>query len=178
VPIVFFAFRLMVGIWLLMLAIALWGAVLRWRGRLYDTRWFAVACAFSSPLPFLAVLSGWTVTEVGRQPYVVYGYLRTAEAISPVATSATLASLAMFVIVYTILLLAFFFYATRLVFRGPARVEAARRAAATSSARSFCIFLSGLRSIVHGVSLFLLLLLRSSRFLRLFSLTIFLLRFF
>jgi cytochrome d ubiquinol oxidase subunit I len=130
VPIVFFAFRLMVGIWLAMLAIALCGAVLRWRRRLYDTRCFAIACAFSSPLPFLAVLSGWTVTEVGRQPYVVYGHLRTADAISPVATSATLASLVMFVIVYAILLLAFFFYATRLVLRGPEGGEAAGQPAA------------------------------------------------
>src|SRR5260370_7519972 len=116
---VFFAFRLMVGIWLRMLTIAVVGTWLRWRGRLYDTRWFAIACAFSSPLPFLAVLSGWTVTEIGRQPYVVYGYLRTADAISPVATSATLGSLALFVIVYGILLCAFFLYAPRLVFRRP-----------------------------------------------------------
>ncbi len=125
VPYVFFAFRIMVGIWAVMLALVLAGAWLRWRGRLYDTRWFSIACAFSSPLPFLAVLSGWTVTEVGRQPYVVYGYLRTAEAISPVAPAAVLGSLVLFVVVYTVLLLAFFFYATRLVLRGPTEREPA-----------------------------------------------------
>lgn len=119
VPFVFFAFRLMVGIWLLMLALVLTGAWLRWRGRLYDTHWFSIACAFSSPLPFLAVLSGWTVTEVGRQPFVVYGHLRTADAISPVAGQAVFGSLALFVIIYTILLLAFFLYAMRTVLRGP-----------------------------------------------------------
>jgi cytochrome bd ubiquinol oxidase subunit I len=125
VPFVFFAFRIMVGIWALMLALALAGAWLRWRGRLYETRWFAVACAFSSPLPFLAVLAGWTVTEVGRQPWVVYGQLRTADAVAPVAPQAVASSLAMFIVVYTILLAAFFFYAARTVLRGPAAEPAA-----------------------------------------------------
>jgi cytochrome d ubiquinol oxidase subunit I len=125
VPVVFFAFRAMVGIWLVMLALVVAGLWLRWRGRLYEARWFHIVCAVSSPLPFLAVLSGWTVTEVGRQPYVVYGHLRTADAVAPVATSATAASLAMFVVVYAVLLLAFFFYATRLVLRGPAVEEPA-----------------------------------------------------
>lgn len=120
VPAVFFAFRVMVGIGLILLAIVLAGAWLRWRGRLYDTRWFSIVCAFSSPLPFIAILAGWTVTEVGRQPYVVYGLLRTADAVSPVAAAAVFGSLALFVAVYSVLLLAFFFYATRLVLRGPA----------------------------------------------------------
>ena len=119
VPLVFWAFRLMVGIGLAMLAIAVVGAVLRWRGRLYDTRWFSFVCAFSSPLGFIAILSGWTVTEAGRQPYVVYGYLRTADAVAPVAASAVATSLALFVIVYAVLLFAFFFYAGRMVLRGP-----------------------------------------------------------
>ena len=110
VPIVFWAFRLMVGIGLALTAIAILGAVLRWRGRLYDTDWFSKVCAFSSPLGFIAVLSGWTVTEAGRQPYVVYGHLRTADAISPVAASAVSTSLILFVTVYGVLLIAFFFY--------------------------------------------------------------------
>jgi cytochrome bd ubiquinol oxidase subunit I len=119
VPAVFFAFRVMVGIGLILLAIVVIGAVLRLRGRLYDTRWFSIVCAFSSPLPFIAILAGWTVTETGRQPYVVYGLLRTADAVSPVASAAVFGSLALFVMVYTVLLIAFFFYATRLVLRGP-----------------------------------------------------------
>lgn len=80
VPLVFWAFRLMAGIGFVLAAIAGAGAWLRWRGRLYDTGWFSFLCAVSSPLPFIAVLGGWTVTEVGRQPYVVYGLLRTADA--------------------------------------------------------------------------------------------------
>jgi cytochrome d ubiquinol oxidase subunit I len=119
VPLPFFAFRVMVGIGLLLLAIAVTGLFLRWRGRLYDTRWFSWVCACSSPLGFLAILAGWTVTETGRQPYVVYGHLRTADAAAPVAAHAVATSLALFVIVYLVLLVAFFFYAGRAVLRGP-----------------------------------------------------------
>jgi cytochrome d ubiquinol oxidase subunit I len=127
VPYVFFAFRIMIGIWLVLLAVVVLGAWLRWRGRLYEARWFHLACVCSSPLPFLAVLSGWTVTEVGRQPYVVYRYLRTADAISPVAPQAVFGSLALFVAVYTLLLFAFFFYGWRAVSRGPDLEEPADR---------------------------------------------------
>jgi cytochrome d ubiquinol oxidase subunit I len=129
VPYVFFAFRAMIGIWIVLLAIVLIGVYLRRRGRLYETQWFNIACAFSSPLPFLAILSGWTVTEVGRQPYVVYGHLHTADAISPVAASAVMTSLILFVAVYTMLILAFFYYATRTVLRGPETREATERPA-------------------------------------------------
>src|SRR4051812_48555528 len=121
VPAVFFAFRTMVGIGLILLAIVLVGNLLRWRGWLYETRWFNAICAFSSPLPFIAVLAGWTVTETGRQPFVVYGLLRTADAVSPVAAGAVFGTLALFVTVYAVLLLAFFFYAARLLGRGPGR---------------------------------------------------------
>jgi cytochrome d ubiquinol oxidase subunit I len=119
----FFAFRLMVGIGFALVAIALAGLFLRWRGRLYDARRFAAICAFSSPLPFIAVLAGWTVTETGRQPYIVYGLLKTADAAAPVAAQAVASSLVLFVIVYLVLLAAFFFYAARFVFRGPHEEE-------------------------------------------------------
>jgi len=119
VPYVFYAFRLMVGIGVVLLLIALIGLYLRMRGRLYETRWFSAICAFSSPLPFLAVLCGWTVTEVGRQPYVVYGHLRTADAATPLPPGAVATSLILFFIVYSVLLVAFFYYAARIVFRGP-----------------------------------------------------------
>src|ERR1017187_9687998 len=88
VPIVFFAFRAMVAIGFALIAIAWTGLWLRWRGRLYDTPWFSFVCAFSSPFGFVAILSGWTVTEVGRQPWLVYGQLRTADAVAPVAAGA------------------------------------------------------------------------------------------
>lgn len=131
VPLPFFAFRLMVGIGVLLLGIALMGAYLRWRGRLCDTKWFSVVCAFSSPLGFIAVLAGWTVTETGRQPWLVYGRLRTADAAAPVAAHAVATSLVLFVIVYLVLLAAFFLYAGRLVFRGPSVQPPAEPPAAT-----------------------------------------------
>ena len=119
VPIVFFAFRIMVGIGLALITISWMGLWLRWRGRLYDTPWFNFVCAFSSPLGFIAILSGWTVTETGRQPWVVYGQLRTADAAAPIAAGAVAGSLALFVIVYLVLLAAFFYYAGRFVLAGP-----------------------------------------------------------
>ena len=76
---VFFAFRLMVAIGLAMLGIVALGLWLLWRGRLFATDWFLRICQWAAPLGFLAVLAGWTVTEVGRQPWTVYGLLRTAQ---------------------------------------------------------------------------------------------------
>lgn len=119
VPIVFFAFRIMVGIGIVLLATAVTGAVLRWRGRLFTTRWFHLVCMGVVPLGFMAVLAGWTVTEVGRQPFVVYGQLLTADAASPVASGAVATSLAIFVALYATLLLAFLWYGWRVVIRGP-----------------------------------------------------------
>src|SRR5215472_1768312 len=109
----------MAGIGFALVAIALARLFLRWGGRLYEARRFAAIYAFASPLPFIAVLAGWTVTETGRQPYIVYGLLKTADTVAPVAAQAVASSLALFVIVYLVLLAAFFFYAARLVFRGP-----------------------------------------------------------
>ena len=126
VPIVYFAFRVMVGIGLLLLGMALTGGVLRWRGRLYDARWFQLACMAATPLGFLAIVAGWTVTETGRQPFVVCGQLRTATAASPVAAGAVLTSLLLFVLAYNVLLLAFFWYGARLVIRGPDAIGDAR----------------------------------------------------
>ncbi|MGH6913254.1 MAG: cytochrome ubiquinol oxidase subunit I, partial [Geminicoccales bacterium] len=77
VPVVFFAFRIMVGIGFLFLLVALWGALARRRGMLYRDRWLLRATVLAGPLGFVAVLSGWVVTEVGRQPWVVQGLLRT-----------------------------------------------------------------------------------------------------
>jgi cytochrome bd ubiquinol oxidase subunit I len=124
VPIVFFAFRAMVAIGFALITIAWTGLWLRWRGRLYDTPWFSFVCAFSSPLGFVAILSGWTVTEVGRQPWLVYGHLRTADAVAPVAAGAVAASFTLFILIYFVLLAAFFYYAGRLVFAGPHTAKA------------------------------------------------------
>src|SRR5690606_6749407 len=101
VAIVYYAFRIMVGIGLIMLATVIAGLVLWRRGGLFDTRWYLTLCTWVAPLGFFAVLAGWTVTEVGRQPWVVYGLMRTADAVTPSLTASDVAlSLTLYVIVY------------------------------------------------------------------------------
>jgi cytochrome d ubiquinol oxidase subunit I len=116
---VFLAFRVMVGCGFAMLAVAFLGLFLRWRGRLFDTRWYQYACMACLPLGFIATLAGWIVTEVGREPYVVYGHLRTADAVSPIAGGAVASSMAIALVLYNLLLLGFLGYAGRVVWRGP-----------------------------------------------------------
>jgi cytochrome bd ubiquinol oxidase subunit I len=120
VPLVFFAFRMMVGVGLILLAIAITGAVLRRRGHLYDTPWFQKVAMAATPLGFVAVLAGWTVTEAGRQPFVVYGHLRTDDAVSPISAGAVTSTLLLFFVVYNVLLLAFIWFAASTVLKGPA----------------------------------------------------------
>jgi len=88
VAVPFFAFRIMVGCAGLMLGLVALGGWLRWRGQLFDTPIFLRLCQWASPLGFVAVIAGWCVTEVGRQPWTVYGLLRTAHSVSPSLTSA------------------------------------------------------------------------------------------
>ncbi len=99
----FFAFRIMVGLGLLMLALAVVGLVLWRRGRLYQRRWYLRWWIAMMPAGFIALLTGWYVAEIGRQPWVVYGVLRTADAVSPVPGSSVLASLITYIIAYVIL---------------------------------------------------------------------------
>jgi cytochrome d ubiquinol oxidase subunit I len=117
---VFFAFRAMVGLGLLMLALVAWAGVLHLRGRLFDSRTFQNACIAMIPAGFVAVIAGWTVTEVGRQPWVVYGLLRTRDAVSPSLTAIDVAlSLALYVAVYLVVFGAGIYYMARLARRGP-----------------------------------------------------------
>jgi cytochrome bd ubiquinol oxidase subunit I len=115
----FFAFRIMVGIGMIMIAVGFTGAVLWLMGGLYTTRWFLRILVWVSPLGFVAVLSGWFVTEVGRQPWTVYGILRTTDAVSPVSGGSVFFSLILFVIVYGIVFGAGLYYIAKLVQRGP-----------------------------------------------------------
>jgi len=104
VAIPFFAFRIMVGIAGLMLALVLLGGWLRWQGRLYDTPVFLRLSQWAAPLGFVAVIAGWFVTEVGRQPWTVYGLLLTAQSVSPSLTTIDVAlSLMCYVIVYLLI---------------------------------------------------------------------------
>ncbi len=115
----FFSFRIMVGIGFIMIALGLTGAVLWLMGRLYTTRWFLRAMVLATPIGFIAVLAGWFVAEVGRQPWVVYGLLRTADAVSPVPGGSVFASIVLFVLVYGVVFGAGIFYMGQLVRRGP-----------------------------------------------------------
>jgi cytochrome d ubiquinol oxidase subunit I len=123
VAIVFWSFRIMVGIGLLMLAIALTACVLGIQKRLYSARWFLRLLTFTSPLGFVAILAGWYTAEIGRQPYVLYGFLRTADAVSPIAASEVSVSLCLFFGVYSAVFGAGFWYLIRALRKGPIEVE-------------------------------------------------------
>ena len=99
---VFYAFRVMVGLGVLMALTGLIAVVLYFRQRLFDTRWFQLWCMAMTPAGFIAVMSGWVVTEVGRQPYVAFGLIRTADAVSPVAGSQVAVSLLAFIVCYAV----------------------------------------------------------------------------
>lgn len=92
VPAVFFAFRIMVGLGVLMLVQGLSSLILRWRQRLYAARWMLRGCVLMAPAGLVAMLSGWVVTEVGRQPFTVYGLLRTADSLSSVSREQVVGS--------------------------------------------------------------------------------------
>jgi cytochrome d ubiquinol oxidase subunit I len=98
--IVFWSFRVMVGLGMLMLLLGLWSLAARLRKRLYDWKWLHRFALVMGPSGFAAVIAGWITTEVGRQPWVVYGLLRTADARAPIDAPAVATSLIAFVIVY------------------------------------------------------------------------------
>lgn len=122
----FFAFRLMVGLGLAMLALVVWSLWLRVRKRLFDDLWFLRALCLATPIGFLAVLAGWTTTEVGRQPWTVYGLMRTADSVSPSLTGFDVAlSLAAYALVYLIMFPSGLFLMRRIVLAGPIAREPA-----------------------------------------------------
>jgi cytochrome bd ubiquinol oxidase subunit I len=115
----FFGFRLMVGIGLALIALGLGGALLLWRRRLFEARWYLRAASRAWPLGFIAIIAGWVTTETGRQPYVVYGILRTDQAMSPVGAATVAFSLALFVLVYFAVFSMGVRYMHKLIVRGP-----------------------------------------------------------
>jgi cytochrome d ubiquinol oxidase subunit I len=120
VAIPFFSFRAMVGIGVLMLALVVCSWWVWSRGRLADARWFLKLCELASPLGFIAVIAGWITTEVGRQPWVVYGLLRTAEVVTPsLSTGDVMVSLAVYILAYIAIFGAGGFFLLRLVRAGP-----------------------------------------------------------
>ena len=117
---VFFAFRVMVGLGVTMLLLTLASAWLAWRRRLFDTRWILHGWRALTLAGFVALLAGWYVVEIGRQPYVVYGLLRTADAVTPtLAPGSVLASLLVFAAVYFTVFGAGIWYLLKLIRKGP-----------------------------------------------------------
>jgi cytochrome d ubiquinol oxidase subunit I len=116
---VFFAFRIMVGIGFFMIAAALLGAFLWWRGSLFETGWYLRVMAQCWWLGFVAVIAGWVVTETGRQPWVAYHILRTADATSPIPGATIAGTLALFIITYGIVFWFGIYYINRLIAQGP-----------------------------------------------------------
>jgi cytochrome d ubiquinol oxidase subunit I len=122
--IVFWSFRVMVGMGVVMLVLGLWGAAAWTLKRIDADRWYHRALVLAGPSGFIAVLTGWITAEVGRQPYVVYGVLRTADAVSPVPAGSVATSLLFFIVVYGIVFSAGALYILRLMAKGPDSDEA------------------------------------------------------
>ena len=124
VAIVFWSFRIMVGLGFLMLFAGIGSLYLRWRKRLYEASLFHRFALLMGPTGFVAVLAGWITTEVGRQPYTIYGLLRTSESIAPVEAPAVAASLTAFVIVYFTLFGAGTYYILKMMNKTPGELDA------------------------------------------------------
>lgn len=122
--ITFWAFRVMVAMGLAMVALGVWGAGAWALKRLDSATWYHRALVLAAPSGFVAVLTGWITAEVGRQPYVVYGVLRTADAVSPVPAASVATSLLFFIVVYSIVFTAGALYILRLMAKGPETEEA------------------------------------------------------
>ena len=116
---VFWSFRIMVAVGFAMLAVGVWSVVARWRGGLAEARWLHRAAVLMGPSGFLAVLAGWITTESGRQPYTVYGLLRTADSVSAIGAPAVASSLVAFFVVYLTVFGAGTYYVLRLMSRSP-----------------------------------------------------------
>ena len=119
VTIVFYSFRVMVGLGFAMLGLGLWSLWARWRGSLFTNEWLHRATIVMGPSGFIAVLAGWITTEVGRQPYTVYGLLRTSDSLAPVAAPAVATSLIAFIVVYFAVFGAGTFYLLRMMNKNP-----------------------------------------------------------
>jgi cytochrome d ubiquinol oxidase subunit I len=124
VGIVFWAFRIMVTLGFAMLGIGMWSLVARARRKLYDWRWLHRAALVMGPSGFVAVLAGWVTTEVGRQPWTIYGLMRTADSVSPLDAPAVGASLVAFVVVYFAVFSVGTWYILKLMARTPHSGEA------------------------------------------------------
>jgi cytochrome d ubiquinol oxidase subunit I len=116
---VFYSFKVMLALGMTMFTLAVISLWLRWHGRLYSARWFLRALVVMAPSGVVATLGGWYTAEIGRQPWVITGLLRTADAVSPVPAATLLSTLIVFACVYSVFLGAFLVFTLRLIRRGP-----------------------------------------------------------
>ena len=121
---VFYSFKLMLALGMTMFTLAVVSLWLRWHGRLYSARWFLRALVVMAPSGLVATLGGWYTAEIGRQPWVITGIMRTADALSPVPAATLLTTLIAFACVYTVFFLAFLIFALRIIRRGPSGLPA------------------------------------------------------
>jgi cytochrome d ubiquinol oxidase subunit I len=123
---------IMLAVGFFMIGAALFGAFLWWRGTLFETRWYLRVMAQCWWIGFVAVIAGWVVTETGRQPWVVQGLLRTADATSPVPGATIAGTLALFIIAYGVVFSFGIYYINRLIEYGPTPMPAYTDAAIVS----------------------------------------------
>lgn len=126
VPIVFFSFRIMLAVGGLLLLVALWGGWLRWRGgmeRIINSRLFLRTCMLTAPLGFVAIICGWMTAESGRQPWAVYGLLRTVDSASNLVWHQIITSFVLLVIVYIGVFGAVIYYVAKTISKGPDEID-------------------------------------------------------
>jgi len=119
VPVLFLTFRIMAGIGTLLLLVIAWGFFLWKKGKLFEHRPFLWTLFVIHPLGFLAVLTGWITTEVGRQPWLVYGLMRTADGISPIPPENVFWSLSLFLIIFAAIGSVYSYFVLKMIGRGP-----------------------------------------------------------
>jgi cytochrome d ubiquinol oxidase subunit I len=133
VPLVYYAYHIMVGLGTILFVVALAGVLMLWRGRLFATRWMLWILLLAFPFTYIANLAGWTVAETGRQPWVVYGLMHTSAGASPeksVPAGTGIFTLLGFAGLYVLLGLLYVLIQVRIVARGPDEPEPGVRMAA------------------------------------------------
>ncbi len=123
VTITFLAFRIMVAIGTLLPLLTIIGLFLK--NRLVENRWYLIAMMAAIPLPYIAIQAGWVLAEVGRQPWVVYGLMRTSDAASPVSAVQVISSMVAFVLVYGLLGAVGYYLIGKNAVKGPEAIETA-----------------------------------------------------
>lgn len=119
VPFVFYSFRIMVGLGLIMFLIAIIALYLRIRKKLYDERWFQLLCMITTPIGLAATIFGWVTAECGRQPWIVYNLIRTSDGASTLLLSHVITSLVLLLVVYGFIFSFYLIYLVKFIAAGP-----------------------------------------------------------